>query len=170
MRLIQALRTACLKAITRCSDGPDHAEKFVQAKDVRAREVSEASAAQVMLSAPRLLRIALQGWQEVLVAGTVVRHWTMKMAERGRPEFHAIQVAVETLNGLDEIPDDHVFGLFFGLFWHCGRASTYDGQFLFLQVKRLLALLVPLPPTCDVACLMRHLELFAAQIVSVSHV
>jgi hypothetical protein len=61
----------------------------------------------------------------------------LERAEGGGPEFHAIQILAQPLEGLDQVPHDQIFCRF----RHCYWPLSHIGHFLLLQVKRLRAVL-----------------------------
>jgi hypothetical protein len=45
-------------------------------------------------------------WQQIVVARPVFGCRTLKRPKRRRPQFHAIQIIVQAVEGLDQIADD----------------------------------------------------------------
>jgi hypothetical protein len=50
--------------------------------------------------------------QKVGIARPVLRNRVMELAEHAAPEFHAVQILLQLLEGLHEIANNRVFGLF----------------------------------------------------------
>lgn len=69
----------------------------------------------------------------MLVAGAVVRNGVLERAEGGRPQFHAIQILAQPLEGFDQVPHNQIFCLF----RHYYSPLSPIGHFLLLEDKRL---------------------------------
>ena len=88
-------------------------------------------------SQPGLAPRGLWQWiEEMLIGWSVVGDRVLKTAEHRRPQFHAVQVPPQALEGLHQIADDKVFCRFGHYYCSFSRAAS-------CEVKALRAVLFP---------------------------
>jgi hypothetical protein len=63
--------------------------------------------------------------EQVLIAGPVVGDGMLERAESGGPEFHAIQILPQPLEGFDQVPHYQIFCRF----RHCYSPLSLIGHF-----------------------------------------